>query len=101
MVRKGDEAEDWPRRRKDDTDPASTVGLAFRILNEQTPIALIALCSLGFLAYLYITTLTAMGQTLRDHVRESGWYQRQSCISLASLAGTPTTACDLEHDNRR
>lgn len=91
-------------RRKGDAggDPISmsTIGLAFRILNEQTPVAVIALCAVGFLAYLYVTSLTTIARELHDHTRETGWYQRQMCISLAQLAGTPEGLCDRNDDRR-
>lgn len=103
MVRRHEDRsdEETPARQRRKSDPSSIVGFAFRILNEQTPLALIAILALAFMGWLYITTLTPLAQELRDHTRESGWYQRQSCISLAQLAGTAPTLCDQPRDDRR
>jgi hypothetical protein len=83
------------------SDPTSVVGAAYRYANSQTPLAVIALAGLLFFAWLWMTTLQTMARDLRDHVKESGWYQHQSCISLAELAGTRPELCDSAHDDRR
>ena len=76
------------------SDPTTLLGAAFRVVNNQGPLALIALSVIGLLTWLYVTKLDAMGDTLRDHNATSSWYQRQSCISLAVLAGTPPSLCE-------
>lgn len=75
-------------------DPQTLLGAAFRYANQQTPLALITLSIIGFLCWLYVTVLQGMSLDLHDHVRDSTWYQRQSCISLAILAGTSTDLCN-------
>lgn len=74
-------------------DPTTIVGAAFRFANRQTPIALVALITLGFLFWIFITKIDGMSDELRDHTWESNWYQRQSCVSLSILAGTSAALC--------
>ena len=67
---------------------------AYRFASEHGPVALIALVSIGFMAWLWMTTLSSMANTLHDHSRDSGWYQRQTCVNVAVLADTSPTLCD-------
>lgn len=38
--------------------------------------------------------LEHMGQVIQQHVDETHYMQRASCVSLAILAGTPAALCD-------
>ncbi|HYM23344.1 MAG TPA: hypothetical protein VEU08_09055, partial [Vicinamibacterales bacterium] len=40
---------------------------AYRFASEHGPVALIAVVSIGFMAWLWMTTLSSMATTLRDH----------------------------------
>lgn len=80
--------------RQHDQQPTSVLEAVYLIASKQGPTAIIALACVALLGYLWFTTLQGMALDLRDHVRDSGWYQRQSCISLATLAGTPKELCD-------
>jgi hypothetical protein len=43
---------------------------AYRFAHDHGPVALIAVASIGFMAWLWMTTLSAMANTLRDHTRD-------------------------------
>lgn len=98
MTRLGDRREGADDRREG--DPTTLLGGAFRFANNQTPLALIALAMVGFLAWLYVTQLSVIAKDLHDHVTSTSWYQRQSCLSLAVLAGTAPALCDPAGDTR-
>jgi len=70
------------------------VTAAYRFASGHGPVALIAVLSIGFMAWLWMTTLSSMAATLRDHTRDSSWFQRQTCINVALLAGTSPALCD-------
>jgi hypothetical protein len=74
---------------------------AYRFAHEHGPVALIALVAIGFIAWLWMTTLSSMANTLHDHSRDSGWYQRQTCVNVAVLAGTSPALCDPPQGERR
>src|SRR3954471_4017625 len=82
-----DRREDAPLRTE--VIPGGLWGAILTFSNRQGPVALMAVGGMAFLGWLWISTLAGMAQELRDHVRESAWIQRQSCISLSQLAGTP------------
>ena len=67
---------------------------AYRFAHDHGPVALIAVASIGFMAWLWMTTLSSMANALRDHSQDSGWYQRQTCINVAIIAGTSPALCD-------
>jgi len=73
---------------------------AYRFANDHGPVALMAAASLAFMAWLWLTTVSSMAHTLRDHSRDSGWYQRQTCINVATLAGTSPALCDPPVESR-
>ena len=73
---------------------------AYRFASEHGPLALIAVVSIAFMAWLWMTTLSSMATTLRDHSRDSGWFQRQTCINVAIVAGTEPALCDPPTDDR-
>ena len=78
-----------------------TLTAAYRFASEHGPVALIAVVAIGFMAWLWMTTLSSMANTLRDHSQDSGWYQRQTCINVAVIAGTPPALCDPPPTERR
>ncbi|HEY6211795.1 MAG TPA: hypothetical protein VIW45_05890 [Vicinamibacterales bacterium] len=67
---------------------------AYRFANDHGPVALIAVAALAFMAWLWMTTLSSMAAALHDHTRDSNWFQRQTCINVAIIAGTSTALCD-------
>ena len=67
---------------------------ASRFASKHGTVALIAVLSIAFMAWLWMTTVSSMATTLRDHSRDSGWYQRQTCINVAVIAGTSPALCD-------
>ena len=67
---------------------------AYRFAQDHGPVALIAVASIAFMAWLWMTTLSSMANTLHDHSRDSGWYQRQTCVNVAVLADTSPALCD-------
>jgi len=73
---------------------------ASRFANKHGIVALIAVLSIAFMAWLWMTTVSSMATTLRDHSRDSSWYQRQTCINVALLAGTSPALCDPPTENR-
>jgi hypothetical protein len=73
---------------------------AYRFATQHGPVALIAVLSIGFMAWLWMTTVSSMAATLRDHTRDSSWFQRQTCINVALLAGTSPTLCDPPGDRQ-
>ena len=73
---------------------------AYRFANDHGPVAVIAVASIAFMAWLWITTLSSMANALRDHSRDSGWYQRQTCINVAVIAGTSPALCDPPMESR-
>ena len=46
------------------------------------------------MAWLWMTTLSSMANTLHEHSRDSSWFQRQTCINVAIIAGTSPALCD-------
>jgi hypothetical protein len=74
---------------------------AYRFAHENGPVALIAVASIGFMAWLWMTTLSSMANTLRDHTRDSSWFQRQTCVNVAIMAGTSPALCDPPPMDRR
>lgn len=80
------------------TDRWTPYQVAFEFANRHGPMALIAVSALGFMAWLYITTLSVIAKDIRDHSRESAWVQRQTCINLAVLAGTQPALCEPPRD---
>ncbi len=62
---------------------------AFRFAHDHGPVALIAVASIAFMAWVWMTTVSSMATTLRDHSRDSGWYQRQTCINVAVAHDDP------------
>lgn len=80
--------------RQDDQIPTGILQAAFVFANRHGPVALIAVAAIGFMAWLWVSTLRGMAQDLRDHVRETGWYQYQSCLNLATLAGANPATCN-------
>ena len=89
------------RRDDEDVPPLTAVQAAYRFANDHGPVALIAVASIGFMAYLWVTTLSAMSNDIRDHRRESGWYMHQMCVSMAVSAGTPQSLCDPPREDHR
>ena len=73
---------------------------AYRFANDHGPVAAIAVASIGFMAYVWITTLSTIAADLRDHRRDSDWYQRQTCINMAIVAGTSPALCDPPQERR-
>lgn len=85
----------WER----DTDAATPWEAAARFANDHGPVALIAVASFALLAWLLVARLDAMASMLNAHVRDTSWYQRQTCISVAVMAGTPKELCDPPRDS--
>lgn len=81
------------------TPPPQTIPeLAYRVLTNQGLATLIALAAVFFLGFMYRESLTNIERMVRDHVRESTWYQRQMCVNLAVLAGSSPALCSPEVD---
>lgn len=74
--------------------PETVVQAVYFFAVKQGPVALIAVGALVFLGWLYATKVDGLERLMRDHVHDSSWYQRQSCISLSVLAGTSAQACE-------
>lgn len=81
--------------------PDTVVQAVYFFAVKQGPVALIAVSALAFMAYLYLTAVVPMKDMLRDHIHDSAFYQRQSCISLAVLAGSSADLCNAGDDDRR
>lgn len=81
------------------SEPKTLIGAAWRYANDQAPIVVLAFAAVGFMAWLYVSTLQGMSQDLHIHIRESGRYQYQSCLSLAVLAGTHPELCAAEDNS--
>jgi len=73
---------------------------AYRFANDHGPMAVIAFALVVFMGYVWITTMSTIAADLRDHRRDSDWYQRQTCINMAIVAGTLPALCDPPQERR-
>ena len=89
-----------PGPRWRDQPARNAVEAASRFANDHGPVAFIAVASIAFMAYVWITTLSTIAADLRDHRRDSDWYQRQTCINMAIVAGTSPALCDPPQERR-
>lgn len=80
--------------RKDDL-PITTAQQAIGLVNRHGPIAAIAAFLIYFLTGVLQGVVEDTRKELREHAMVSAWYQRQTCISLATLAGTARELCEV------
>lgn len=62
--------------------------------NKHGPIVVILAALIYFIAVGLSAKVDSIEHKLDRHGIDSNWYQRQTCISLATLAGTQTALCD-------
>jgi hypothetical protein len=84
--------------RREDDQPVGLAQSAFRFANDHGPVALIAVAAIGFMGWLWLTSLQGIAKDLSMHVRDSSWYQRQTCINMATMAGAQVALCDPPAD---
>lgn len=74
--------------------PTTPMAIGIELVRRHGPLALIA----GFLIYFLTNMLQATTEQtlkeLRQHTTDSSWYQHQTCISMAVLAGTAKELCE-------
>ena len=61
---------------------------AYRFAHDHGPVALIAVASIAFMAWLWMTTVSSIANTLRDHSRDSGFCRRHRKAWNSSILGT-------------